>query len=504
MQPFADLVAKLPMALQVFFGACGLVFGVAGASTVFADLRPMIGRLQARLSAPWLLFVAFILGVLGGGPSVLKPWTAANRAIAPPSNGDIVIAVGFAVVLALVVGLWLWALFAKAQGTPLPEGEPNGEKPKGSYDDLLERHERLQLDHDGCPARVTALQSRISALESGPCVYEDQEAMLEAGWGIKEVLQDADVLHVSLALGTGHHFNDLPDELIKRRVKRMVLSKPNANLLSGIYRHNLDRLEYAISNIHRAYEKAKGNGVDVKVSDTLSLQGLLVSKKDGSQDWARIQAPLPPSDADQWPSIVIRRKDQPALFVRVEAAFNALHGAGESLAAEAKPKQATESEKAAIDLLRIPYRSTGARAVRLVLTMLELIERELRESQPTARLLLETYVPHVRKVDEDVATALADTATPIHKVQEAFADLVREYTCGCSWVNLLARDPNVSSDILAHWDEWQPLHDEFRKDVIKASKSAVLSNLSSSFEMPGSWATRWAFDDKSFPDCKRC
>lgn len=169
-----------------------------------------------------------------------------------------------------------------------------------------------------------------------PPFYEDQQAMLDARWGIESAVQDPDVRRVWFALGTGYHFNDLPDEQIKRCIERMVLSKPNADLLNGIYRDNPDRLEYAVKNIHRAYEKAKGNGVDVRVSDVLSLQGLLVFKKDSAEDWARIQTPLPPNEADQWPSLVVRRKDHEALFVRIEGAFNALHDAGELLAIKAE------------------------------------------------------------------------------------------------------------------------------------------------------------------------
>ena len=190
------------------------------------------------------------------------------------------------------------------------------------------------------PNRVRDLKADPKVERQGPLCYEDQETMLDAGWGIEEAVRDPDVKHVWFALGTGHHFNDLSDQQIKRCINRMVLSKPNADLLGGMYRDMPERLVYAFGNIRTAYRRAKGLGVNVVVSDCLSLHALLVFKKDSAEDWARIQTPLPPKEPAQWPSTVIGRKDHEALFVRVEGAFNLVHNAGEPLVIEAEAEGA--------------------------------------------------------------------------------------------------------------------------------------------------------------------
>lgn len=288
---------------------------------------------------------------------------------------------------------------------------------------------RSRLLDSESPHEAHTREDHVEPGDVVPPLYEDQQAMLEAGWGIETVVQDADVDRVWFALGTGYHFNDLPNEQIKRCIQRMVLSKPNADLLNGIYRDNPDRLEYAVSNIYRAYEKAKGNGVDVRVSDTLSLQGLLVFKKDSVEDWARIQTPLPPSDADQWPSSVIRRKDHEALFLRVEGAFNALHDAGEPLTIKAEGTQQLGSREA---IQRLQEVVGEGRAIRLLADFVEQALLPAIAAKDAAGAYLEMFIvpQHVkplRDAAEEWRMASRDHDVSPEDAQRAFLAMYKAW-----------------------------------------------------------------------------
>ena len=157
----------------------------------------------------------------------------------------------------------------------------------------------------------------------------------------------------------------------------------------------------------------------------------------------------------------------------------------------------TESEKVAIDDLRVAYRSIGKDASWQALKILLFIRENIKGDNPLSYLLENVTEPH-KKARDKLGFCLRDgSTTNMNEVITVFGAFFRQYMLTVRWLHLAAGDIHYNPESLAAFHEWHRRHRAFGEELHRTLQRSRLAGLREDIEAIG-WHERFGDDAHGF------
>jgi hypothetical protein len=123
------------------------------------------------------------------------------------------------------------------------------------------------------------------------------------------------------------------NDTLRQKVDRIVLLDPESSSLRSMLEMLADRDEHSTypPAIHQATRYYQASRKRVHWASQ-RFMNVVIGDPDTKQAWARLQVYLPGREAEDWPNIVVRLRDAPALFTVIKDAYGQLWRLGSTKA----------------------------------------------------------------------------------------------------------------------------------------------------------------------------